>query len=105
MTTSDNPETHADTARQALRQLAHATRHFEDPTQIYPIMGDLSNSLASLAQSLHQIAAFHERPVREQAQVAGDTRARRATSYHVAWELHRAADMLTQTAKTLDKAH
>ena len=105
MTTSDSPETHADNARQALRQLAHATRYLGDPTQIYPILGDLSNGLASFAQSLHQMAAFHEGPVREHPQQAGDARAGRAASYHVAWELHRAGDMLAQTAKTLDKAH
>lgn len=105
MTTSDSPETHADNARQALRQLAHATRHIEDPTQIYPVLGDLSNGLASVAQSLHQIAAFREGPAREHAHLAGDAREGRAASYQVAWELHRAGDMLAQTAKTLNKAH
>src|SRR5690606_25476198 len=105
MTTSDNPEAHADNARQALRQLAHTTRGIEDPTHIYPIMSDLSNALTSFAQSLHQIAAFHEGPARWHAQLAGDARPGRAVSYQIVWELHRAAEMLAQTAKPLDKAH
>ncbi|WP_110240169.1 hypothetical protein [Nocardioides gilvus] len=105
MTTSDSLEARADKARQALRQLAHGTRHIEDPTQIYAILGDLSNGLVSFAQSLHQIAAFHDAPGRGHVQLAGDARAGRATSYQVAWELHRAAEMLAQGAKALDKAH
>src|SRR5690606_34801198 len=98
-------EAHADNARQALRQVAHATRRIEDPTQIYPILGDLSNALASFAQSLHQIAAFHEVPGRGYVQLTGDARAERAASYQVASQLHRTAEMVAQTAKTLDKAH
>lgn len=105
MTTSDGPEANADTARQALGQLARATRHIENPTQIYPILGDLSNALASFAQSLHQMAASHEGPVREHAQLTGDARSGRATAYQIAWELHRAAEMLAQATKPLDKAH
>lgn len=105
MTCIDCPDSHADDARQALRQLAHATRHMTDPTQIYPIVGDLSNGLASLAQSLHQIAAVNESLAREHAQLAGDVRAGRAASYQASWGLHRAAEMLTQTTMALDEAH
>ncbi|QCX27731.1 hypothetical protein [Nocardioides jishulii] len=105
MTSSDDPEARADNARQALRLLAHATRHITDPTPIYPILGDLSNGLASCAQSLHQLAALHEGPAREHAQQAGDAHKRSAASYQIAWELHRAAVMVAQAAKILDKAH
>jgi hypothetical protein len=105
MTSSNSPEAHADGARQALRQLAHVTRRVADPTQIYPILGDLSNALASFAQSLHQIAAFHDAPPQEHARLPRDARAARAASYQVAWELHRAAEMIAQATKTLDKAH
>jgi len=105
MTTPDSPEVRADNARQVLRQLTDATRHIEDPTQIYPILSDLANALASFSQSLHQIAAAHEAPARHHALLAGDERAGRATSYQIAWELHRAAEMMAQATKRLDRAH
>jgi hypothetical protein len=105
MATFDDPRTHADEAREALRQLAHATRQVEDPTEIYPVLGEITNGLASLAQSLHQIADFHEGPAHKRAWVDGDPRTGRAASYQVAWELHRAAEMVHQVANGLDRAH
>jgi hypothetical protein len=101
----DRPRTHADEAREALRLLAHATRNVEDPTEIYPVLGELSHGLASLAQSLHQIADFHEGPARQRAWVTGDAWTGRAASYQVAWELHRAAQMVHQVAAGIDRAH
>jgi hypothetical protein len=105
MPTFDRPSTHADEAREALRRLAHATRQVEDPSEIYAVLGELTNGLASLAQSLHQIAVFHEGPVSKSAWVTGDARTGRAESYQVAWELHRAAEMVHQVANGLDRAH
>lgn len=105
MPTFDRPRTHADEAREALRQFAHATRRIEDPTEIYPVLGELSNGLASLAQSLHQIGEFHEGPARKRAWVTGDARAGRAASSQVAAELHRAAEMVRQVAAGIDRAH
>ena len=99
------PPEHASDAREALRRLAHTTRQVEDPTEIYAILGDLSNGLASLAQSLHQIGDFHEGPARKRAWVTGDPRTGRAASYQVAWELHRAAEMVHQVAAGIDRAH
>jgi hypothetical protein len=105
MPTFDGHSTHAAEARQALRQLAHATRHLDDATEIYPILGELTAGLDSLAQSLHQIGAFHEGPAFERTWASGNLRAWRAASYEVAWELHRAAEMVHQVATGLDRAH
>lgn len=105
MAIHDRPSTHADEAHEALRLLAHATRDIEDPTEIYPVLGELSNGLASLAQSLHQIGDFHEGPARKRAWVTGDPRTGRAASYQVAWEVHRAAEMIHQVATAIDRAH
>jgi hypothetical protein len=105
MAIHDRPRTHADEAREALRLLAHATRDIGDPTEIYPVLEKLSNGLASLAQSLHQTADFHEGPARKRAWVTGDARTGRAASYQVAWELHRAAEMIHQIAAGVDRAH
>ena len=101
----DRPRTHADEAREALRRLAHATRHVEDPTEIYPLLGELTTGLASLAQSLHQIADFHDGPAQRRAWVTGDARSGRSESYQVAWELHRAAEIVHQVATGIDRAH
>jgi hypothetical protein len=105
MAIHDRPRTHADEAREALRLLAHATRDIEDPTEIYPVLSELSNGLASLAQSLHQIGDFHEGPARKRAWVTGDPRTGRAASYQVAWEVRRAAEMIQQVATAIDRAH
>ncbi len=99
------PPEHASDAREALRWLAHTTRQVEAPTDIYAILGDLSNGLASLAQSLHQIGDFHDGPATKRAWVDGDVRAGRAASYQVASELHRAAEMVHQVAGVIDRAH
>ncbi len=105
MPTSGGHSAHADEARDALRMLAHATRHLDDATEIYPILGALTTGLESLAQSLHQIGAFHEAPAFERTWASGNPRAWRAASYEVAWELHRAAEMVHQVATGLDRAH
>lgn len=105
MAIHERPRNHADEAREALHLLAHSTRDVEDPTEIYPVLGELSNGLASLAQSLHQIGDFHEGPARKRAWVTGDPRAGRAASYQVAWELHRAAQMVHQVATAIERAH
>ena len=105
MPSYNGPRSHAQDAREALRRLAHETRTLEDPTDIYPVLGDLSNALVSLAQTLHQIGDFHGGPACERAWVADDARAGRAASYQVAWDVHRAAEMVLQVAAGIDRAH
>ena len=105
MSTYNRSVTHADDAHEALRQLAHATRRIDDPTAIYPILGDLRMALDSLAQALHQLASFHDGAEGRNVSVNGDRREGRAAGYQVAWDLHRAAEMLGQIATGLDAAH
>ncbi|MFD4323578.1 hypothetical protein ACFWQC_03020 [Nocardioides sp. NPDC058538] len=104
MPTSDST-THAINARESLRHLAHTTRHLTDPGEVYELLGDLSGAITSLAQSLHQIGKVHDNLEVGQAHVAGGARTGRATSYAVSWELHRAAQILTQAAAGIDRAH
>lgn len=101
----ERPRMHADEAREALRLLAHATRDIEDPTEICPILGELSNGLASLAQSLHLIGDFLDGSLHKRARVTGDPRAGRAALYQVAWDVHRAAEMIHPVANAIDRAH
>lgn len=91
-------------AQQALRGLAHATRSIDHPRDIYPVLGSLSSALASLEQSLHQLAVFHDGPARKRQSV-GDEQAGRTASHQVSWELHRAGEILRQVAESIDQAH
>lgn len=104
MPTFNDPTVDADELREAARGLAHATRSISDPTEAYTVLGAVSMSLDSMSQSLHQIGASHDHCTRT-PQVNGDQHAGRAASYRVAWELHRAAEMLHQVAECVDRAH
>ncbi|MFI5623500.1 hypothetical protein ACIA03_08550 [Nocardioides sp. NPDC051685] len=104
MPTNDST-THAALAREHLRSLAHSTRTIDDPAEIYALLGDLSPAVTSMAQSLHQIARVHDGLGPDRATVAESRRSGRATSYAVSWELHRCAEMLTQIATGIDRAH
>ena len=105
MPTFENPAADADEAQQALRGLAHATRSISDPQDIYPTLGSLSRAAASMSQSLHQLASFHDGPARKTGWAPEDSAGARSAAYRVSWELHRAGEMLRQVAETIDHAH
>jgi len=48
-------------ASEALRGLAHASRGFNQPAEMYGVIGDLSSGMRSLRQALDQIADVHAR--------------------------------------------
>ena len=48
-------------ASEALRGLTHASRGFDQPAEMYGVIGDLSSGMRSLRQALDQIADVHER--------------------------------------------
>lgn len=56
---TNDPRSDADTASEALRALAHATRHASDldPAEVYDVLGSLANS--ALGQVLDQLAQWH----------------------------------------------
>lgn len=105
MPSSENPASDAGEAQTALRALAHATRSIDDPRQIYSVLGSLTSAVASLSQSLHQLAAFHDDAAKKGVWVAGDSRAGRATTFQVSWELHRAGEILHQVSESIASAH
>ena len=105
MPTFENPAADADEAQQSLRGLAHATRSINDPQDIYPTLGSLSRAAASMSQSLHQLASFHDEPARTTGWAPEDSAGARSAAYRVSWELHRAGEMLRQVAATIDHAH
>ena len=105
MPTFENPAADADELHEAARGLAHATRRIDDPHDVYAVLGALSASLASTSQVLHQLGELRDQPPPNRVSVGGDRKAGRAASYRVAWELHRAAEMLHQVAECVDRAH
>ncbi|GAB2446919.1 hypothetical protein GCM10027062_30510 [Nocardioides hungaricus] len=104
MPTSENPAAAADQAQAALRALAHATRSVEDPRQIYSVLGSLTSAVASLSQSLHQVARFHDGATKS-VWATDHSPNGRAAAYQVAWELHRAGEMLHQIGECIANAH
>ena len=105
MPTFDNPAADADEVQTALRALAHATRSIDDPRQIYSVLGSLTAAVASLSQSLHQLAAFHDGRHREAEWVPTDSPKARSAAYRVSWDLHRAGEMLRQVGDVIGNAH
>jgi hypothetical protein len=105
MPTFENPAADADEVQTALRALAYATRSIDDPRQIYSVLGSLTSAVASLSQSLHQLASFHDGEAKKGVRVAGDSRAGRAATYRVSWELHRAGEILHQVSESIASAH
>lgn len=105
MPTFENPTADADEVQQATRGLAHATRSIDDPRAIYSVLGSLTSAVASLSQSLHQVASFHDGPATPVAWVPVDSAAARAASYRVSLELHRAAEILRQVSESIGHAH
>ncbi|MEQ6902014.1 hypothetical protein [Nocardioides sp. YIM 152588] len=97
--------TETDAALEALLGLAHATRSIDDPEQIYPVLGAVSAGLVALEQSLHQLANRHDSAAAHGVRVDGDGGAGRAAVHQVAWELHRAAEMVREVGAAVDHAH
>ena len=105
MPTFDNPAADASKAEQALRGLAHATRRIEDPSQIYGVLGSLSRGIASLSQSLHQIAMFHDGRQKQTEWTPMNSPKARSAAYRVSWDLHRAGEMVRQVGEVIANAH
>src|SRR3546814_451462 len=104
MPTFEDPAVDATEAEQALRGLAHATRRIEDPSQIYGVLGSVSQAIASLSQALHQIGSFQdEHGARVDATIIDPRQT--GAAYRASWDLHRAAEMLNSVSKSIDSAH
>lgn len=104
MPTFESPTAAADEVQTALRALAHVTRQIDDPSDIYAILGALSQAVASLSQSLHQIGSFHDRRIRPATGALGDP-VQAGMTYRESWNLHKAAEMMTSAGQAIDSAH
>lgn len=81
-------------ASEALRGLAHASRAFDQPAQMYGVIGDLSSGMRSLRQVLDQIADVHERKAAHAFNDDGNHEAGVRDALAAAEELHLAASLV-----------
>ena len=105
MPTFEDPAADADEVQTALRALAHATRSIDDPRQIYSVLGSLTSAVASLSQSLHQIAECHDARHQSTQWAPTDSSNARSAAHRVSWDLHRAGEMLRQVGGVIGNAH
>ena len=104
MVTFDNPAVDADEAAEALRGLAHASRVVTDPGDTYRVLGSLSAALASLQQSLDQLADWHDRNTDYAATDDGDRQAGRRDAVAASEYLRDAAGRVQQAHGALNEA-
>ncbi len=83
-------------ASEALRGLAHASRTFDQPAQMYGVIGDLSSGMRSLHQVLDQLADVHERKAAHAFNDDGDHAAGARDALAAAVELRRSARLVDQ---------
>ncbi|MDO5644993.1 MAG: hypothetical protein Q4G21_04780 [Dermabacter sp.] len=81
-------------ASEALRGLAHASRGFDQPAEMYGAIGDLSSGMRSLRQALDQIADAHESKAAHAFNDDGSHEAGARDALTAAEELHQAANLI-----------
>lgn len=104
MPTFYDPGADAGEASEALRGLAHASRRFEHPQEMYGVIGDLLGGVRSLRQVLDQLATAHasNRPLAFND--SGDHPAGTKDALAAADELHQAATFIDQAEERLNVA-
>lgn len=104
MPTFYDPGADASEASEALRGLAHATRTFENPQDLYGVLSDLLSGVRSLKQVLDQLATA---PVENRPRAFddhGDQVIGSKDALAAAAELHQAATLIGQAEERLDSA-
>lgn len=104
MATFNDPQADASEAAEAVRGLAHAAQHVEDPDVLYPVIGDLMSSTRSLSQVLYQLATAHHRHTGQAATDNGDLAAGAVNAHEAAAALTEAAALIEQADSVLDRA-
>lgn len=104
MPTFYDPGADAGEVSEALRGLAHATRRFEHPQDMYGVLGDLLAGVRSLRQVLDQLAAAHVENRPRAIDDQGDHAVGSQDAVAAADELHQAATLIDQAEERLDAA-
>lgn len=104
MPTFYDPGADAGEMSEAMRGLAHASRSFQHPRDLYGVLGDVLSSVRSLRQVLDQLAAAHVDHRSRAFDDAGDHAVGSALALNAADELHQAATLIDQAEARLDAA-
>lgn len=104
MPTFYDPGADAGEASEALRGLAHATRSFESPQDLYGVLGDLLSGVRSLRQVLDQLAAAHVNNRSRAFDDHGNHAVGSADALAAADELHQSATFIDQAEERLNAA-
>jgi len=102
MPTFNDPKADAYEAAEALRGLAHATRTFENPSDMYPVLGDVLAGVRALRQVIDQVAAAHLEGRAQAYDDAGSPSLGAGTAVSAAAELHTAGALLDEVHDRLD---
>ena len=94
----------ADAAREALRGLAHATQALPEPGESYAVLGSLHAGMASLRQTVDQLADFHERHAATLATSDARELGRQVAIEIAAAELREAAALLARASGRISAA-
>lgn len=101
---STNPAEHAESAHAALRLLADATRHVEDPDQLSAVIDDLRGGTRALQTTLAQLADAHPHHQGRAISLSGDLATGRATAADAYTVLREAAQRLGGVEELLREA-
>ena len=96
MPTFYDPVADASEAADAMRGLAHASRNFEHPQDMYEVLGDLLANIRSLQQVLDQLATAHTSKRSRAFDDHGNHQAGAKDALAAANELHQAAIFIDQ---------
>ena len=99
-----DPGADAGEASEALRGLAHATRTFKSPQELYGVLGDLLSGVRSLKQVLDQFATAHIKNRPRAFDDHGDHSIGSKDALAAADELYQAATLIDQAEERLDTA-
>ncbi|WP_206427739.1 MULTISPECIES: hypothetical protein [Gulosibacter] len=104
MPTFYDPGADAGEAYEALRGLAHASRRFEHPKDMYGVVGDLLGGVRALRQVLDQLATAHASNRPMAFDDSGVHSAGSKDALAAADELHQAATFIDQAEERLNAA-
>ncbi len=95
----------AEAAQRALRALAKEAAQADGLDQADAVLASLSAATESLSESLHQIAASHDKQNASNRRRTPTSASPPRADYPMSWELHRAGEILHQVSTLLDHAH
>lgn len=104
MATFYDPDADAGEASEALRGLAHASRGFENPQDMYGVLGDLLSGVRSLHQVVDQLATSHRVNRPRAFDDDGDHAIGSRAALAAAEALRQAANLIDQAEDRMDAA-